>query len=161
VTSDVKFTNGTDARTVNVEGITWVLDPAIVQLQPATFRVLQDMFDDKLIPNFLIFFGKFGEKLLLDVNFPTDDSWKSFRKFVKNKSYFKTGIAGGALNTDIEWGSSGDAFNGSWEDTISDVNATATTSRRGTGAFGTINITKRIPSNTWAGTITWYFGVSV
>ena len=159
MTSDIRFytSNGSYEVHVNVTDIMWQLDPGIIQLQPATFAMLRTVFQDRLVPNMLIFFGKYSEKVVFEVNFPTDASWYSFRTFAKNSAYFSGKASQGGKYAAVEWGSTGDTFNGTWDNTTIDGLGTGS-NNPGWGFFGPINVHKKIPSNTWEGTVTWYFG---
>ena len=151
MTSDLTLKNGAQTHTINVESISWSIDPGVLQLKPATFRILKDIFDNKLIPNFIVFFGGFLERITLDVNFPTDTAWKSFRKFMKNEAYFTNGTYG----TYIQWGTTGDPFYGAWEDTTNSYG------NKGNGVIGRVSVSKNIPSGTWKGTVEFLFGQEI
>jgi hypothetical protein len=77
-----------------------------------------------------------------------------------NYSYFASGVVNGTSRTYIEWGSAGDAFNGTWENTVMD-NGVSTSNVLGKGLIGPVTVTKNIPSGTWKGTMTFYLGEQV
>lgn len=152
--SDLTFSMRGVPTTVNWTEATWSLDPGTLQLKPATFRILKDIFGTKLIPHFLVYFGSWAEKITFEVNFPTDAAWKAFRKYVKNDSYFTNGTN----YVSVQWGAAGDSFNGTWEDTES---RPASVGNAGVGIWGPIRMTRKIPANTWEGTVDFYLGIVI
>lgn len=105
---DVYFKKGTSADPVAVKclGITNKIQPAVTVLNPATFRVLKDIFGEQQLTSMLVSWGKTVLIFTFELYFSNDTEYKDFLIFVLQSFYLTK--SDGPL--EFYWGGADDPF---------------------------------------------------
>jgi len=142
----------------NCEEIQWhtVLGPT--QFSPATLKIIGDVFEtdtgdtgnttDRKLMNFILDFGKMSETVTFTGTITTDAGHHTARKWISETSYFEKTITN---PIHFYWGGSGDPY-------YLDGNDVTNLGEKYEGAFIDMNMSQKVPSGIWKGTIKFALG---
>lgn len=159
---DLTFKSGaSDTITVKCEDINWKIQMGPTTFSPATLKILGDLWEtddgdtgnttDRKFHNLILDFGKMTEVVTFTCTMTSDDDFHTARKWVSETSYFAKTTTN---PIHFYWGADGDPF-------YYNANDVTNLGAKYEGAFIDMNMTQKVPSGVWKGTIKFAIGRTV